>query len=139
MSAAAVQAMAQGAVAVKPVGMTPTSYLMLVGIVFIIPMLGTILGLVIKNIPKLREISANADAGMLDHAIGRIDTLEKALADERRQCEARINSMQSQIDGLTRQLIAFQVSSGRPMGFSPEATAAADRVMQHMERKEGEA
>jgi hypothetical protein len=72
-----------------------------------------------------------------DHA-REIAAVRKEQADERRVCEDRLHSMQTQIDGLVRQLVAFQISSNRAMGFSPEATASADRVMAAIVKRQEE-
>jgi len=151
MSAAAVQA----AVAVKPVGMTSTAYIMLVFVIISVPLLAAILRQLIKNQPEMRKIESEDDASLRTILLTRIESLESKVDKSEAECLQRIDAAlassdrrwdlkmaemrrdyETRIESLTRQLVAFQISSGRPLGFTPEAVASAERTMAHIERKE---
>ena len=65
----------------------------------------------------------------------RVTELEKALSDERRECDKQLaemrgelREMQTKIDGFVRQLIAFQTSEARALPLSPAITRAVEAV-----------
>lgn len=93
-----------------------------------------------------RKVEIGADEKMRTDLLSRIGDLEAqaavhqarldtALADERRRCDAEMASMrldfQKQIDGLMRQLLAFQMAiagSAPPLHRSPETDRALESL-----------
>jgi hypothetical protein len=90
----------------------------------------------------LKKLDAEEDSSLRRDLLARISVLETQLTTSDARCDARMFEMrrdyEARIDALTRQMIASQVSSGRAMGFTPEAIAAADRVIEKIAEKGSE-
>lgn len=128
-------AIANAAVAVKPVGMSATAYIMLVFVLVSVPLLAAILRQLIKNAPEMKKLENEGDASLRHDLLARISTLEMQMLEKDKACEEKLTAMQKQIDGLVRQLVQYQVSSGRAMHMTPEADAAIDRVSRIIQEK----
>lgn len=128
---------ASSAVPVAVHGFTWTSAL--VGILNVL--VGGVLVAVVRNMPALRKIKVEEDNSLRADLMGRIDHLEKQISDERRECDrelsalrAEMRAMQDKMDGLVRQLIAYQVAEARQLPQSPQM----ERAIQSLEGKAGE-
>jgi chromosome segregation ATPase len=85
--------------------------------------------------PKMRELSDAADSSLRHDLMEQIDKLWRQLSDERRECDKQIDAMQveiktlrDKIDGLVRQLIAYQVAEARRGEVSPPMQRALGRL-----------
>lgn len=122
------------AVPVAVHGFTWTSAL--VGLLNVL--VGGVLVAVVRNVPALRKIKVEEDSSLRTDLMARIDHLEKQISDERRECDrelstlrGEIKAMQDKMDGLIRQLVAYQVAEARLMPTSPQI----ERAVQSLEGK----
>jgi len=107
----------------------------------------------IKAWPALRKIGVEGDMSLRRDLLLRIDTLERAAVISDQRCDARMAVMQRdyearietltqqfdrRIDGLMKQLVTYQMATGRPMELSEESRAAGERALAHIEKREGE-
>lgn len=142
ISVAQVAQAASQAIAVRTVGgwenWSPTA-------VGIWSLLVTILSIVAVLWPKLRRINVDALTGMNMQLLKRVGELEKAIADQRVQCEKEQRdlreewsrereNMREQITGLQRQIISYQIASGQPfpLHLPPETRKMVDKIMNVM-------
>jgi hypothetical protein len=92
---------------------------------------------IVKAWPHLRKLSNESDASLRHDLMERIDKLEKQLSDERRDCDKQMSELQGEmrglrdkIDGLVRQLVAYQVAEARSgvIPLSPQMMRAVDSL-----------
>ena len=92
-----------------------------------------LLGTLIKGWPKLKEIPVTSDSSLRHDLFARVSQLEDDLRDERRNCDAQLRLLRDEISGLHRQLISFQLASGRPMPLdTPETDKAVERLIDRL-------
>lgn len=132
---------AKAPLAVQP-GWTPTTTM---GLIQNILLGGGITGglkifashlLAMRKIADARASQVDARGDAQNVALtNRVTELEKALSDERRECDKQLaemrgelREMQTKIDGFVRQLIAFQTAEARALPLSPQMTRAVDAV-----------
>lgn len=85
---------------------------------------------------RAQQVDQRGDAQNLA-LTARVTELEKALSDERRECDRQLaemrgelRDMQTTIDGFVRQMVAFQTSEARAMPLSNHMTRAIDSLDQ---------
>lgn len=85
-------AVIQAAVAVKPVGMTATAYIMLVFVIIGLPLLAGIWRQLLRNQPEMRKLEHEEDNSLRTLLLGRIESLEKKVDQNEAECAERIDS-----------------------------------------------
>ncbi len=91
----------------------------------------------IKGWPVLRKIGLEGDTSLRRDLMSRVSKLESDLHEERVSCERELGSLRAEIAGLHRQLIAFQLASGRPLPLDvPAADAAIERMLDRLRETE---
>jgi len=88
--------------------------------------------LAMRKIANERAVQVDARGDTQNEKLaGRVTELEKALSDERRECDRQLaemrgelREMQTKVEGFMRQLIAFQTSEARAMPLSAHMTRA---------------
>lgn len=97
--------------------------------------------LAMRKIADARALQVDARGDAQNTALTtRVTELEKALSDERRECDKQLSvmrselrEMQTKLDGFVRQMIAFQTSEARAMPLSDvmnRAVAAVERIQE---------
>ena len=91
----------------------------------------------VKGWPKIKEIQVGSDSSLRHDLFARVTQLEDDLRDERRNCDDQLRLLRDEIRGLHRQLIAFQLASGRPMPLdTPETDKAVERLIDRLTEEE---
>lgn len=85
-------AITQAAIAVKPVGMSATAYIMLVFVMISVPLMAGILRQLIKNQPEMRKLGIDDDASLRGLLLDRIGKLEEKVDKNEEECAARIDT-----------------------------------------------
>jgi hypothetical protein len=133
---------AQG-VAVTVTNLTPTFWSVCILIVITV-------GALLKVWPLLDRQKRESDASLRGDLLKRISDLELAQATsdhrhaeelrlERQRCDDEMSKLRTQVEGLQRMIIQFQVSSskGFRLDVTPEGEKSISRVAEHLARKEG--
>lgn len=70
---------------------------------------------IVKGWPAIVEASNASNSSLRKDLMARVEGLEEDLRAERKSCDEQIRLLRNEIAGLQRQLIAFQLASGRPL------------------------
>jgi hypothetical protein len=81
-----------------------------VGSVPIWALLATVLLALFKIWPAIKRLQNESDASLRTDLMRRVTELEKHLLDEQRECDRRISDLQSKLDGVLRQFLAYQLA-----------------------------
>ncbi len=95
---------------------------------------------------RSRQLANDEDVSLRAVLLGRIDKLEASAIEERRACDvkltamqAKLDQMQEKVDGLIRQLLQYQVTTGQALPISmrsPSIDHALDKLAE-IERERG--
>lgn len=90
---------------------------------------------IVKAWPHLRKLSNESDASLRHDLMEQVDKLWKQLSDERRECDKALDGLRTELkavndkmDGLVRQLIAYQVAEARRGEVSQPMERALGRL-----------
>jgi hypothetical protein len=92
----------------------------------------------IRGIPERKRAQTDSEAKFRLDLLRRIGELEELLSEERHACEERCKVLQTNLDGLQRQFITYQLAVAQaipPSQRSAEVNAMVESLVQIEERK----